>query len=202
MGQKSPVCGSTFCRFFKDGTHFYLWISWPLNTCRFPKNKDALQLPKKVYLWKMETSGMIYFSFNSWISTICSGYFTMGHFFHLPRISPSVPFWVGLPDWRVEMAHRRSDGGVGDSLFGCASNLLERMRVFHSCHCSRAFWAPCFRFPTDNPPFFLKVCDGSWKAVFFFGNFFPHQKLQQLRTFGVIKPKGMSPPPNPSHPRK
>ena len=96
----------------------------------------------------------------------------MGHFFHLPRISPSVPFWVGLPDWRVEMAHRRSDGGVGDSLFGCASNLLERMRVFHSCHCSRAFWAPCFRFPTDNPPFFLKVCDGSWKAVFFFVIFF------------------------------
>ena len=43
----------------------------------------------------------------------------MGHVFHLPRISPSVPFWVGLPDWRVEMAHRhRSDGGVG-----CASQL-------------------------------------------------------------------------------
>ena len=64
-----------FCWFFKDGKFFCLWISWPLNTCRFSKKRMPFNFPKKVYLWKMGTSGMIYFSFNRWISSICSGSF-------------------------------------------------------------------------------------------------------------------------------
>ena len=37
--------------FFKDGKkHFFLWISWPLNTCRFSKKRMPFNFPKKVYL--------------------------------------------------------------------------------------------------------------------------------------------------------